>query len=172
MKPFLAILLCLASASILLAAAQPQSEQSPPPLDPNNMDKSVKPGDDFFQYANGTWIKRTEIPPEYSRWGAFNELIERNNDALHTIAEKASQTPVDPKLVAGIRKLYEDHGAFFIEMPNHSEYPRDDFADTFYHLQEETAVEHTAMLAEYLRPLVNGAKPKADEKGKTGTVRP
>ena len=29
-----------------------------------NMDRSVKPGDDFYQYANGEWIKRTEIPPD------------------------------------------------------------------------------------------------------------
>src|SRR4029077_3285306 len=46
------------------------AEKSPPPLDPNNMDTSVKPQDDFFQYANGDWIKRTEIPPEESRWGS------------------------------------------------------------------------------------------------------
>jgi putative endopeptidase len=29
-----------------------------------NMDRSVKPGDDFYRYANGDWIKRTEIPPD------------------------------------------------------------------------------------------------------------
>ena len=66
-----------------------------PPFDPTNMDTSVKPSDDFFLYADGGWIKRTEIPPEYSRWGSFNQLIEKNNDALHQIAEKASKTKVD-----------------------------------------------------------------------------
>ena len=71
-------------------ACSPRARKIAPPLDPKNIDPSVKPGDDFFNYANGAWIKRTEIPPEYSRWGAFNELIERNNDSLHTIAEKAS----------------------------------------------------------------------------------
>src|ERR1700674_1055184 len=29
-----------------------------------NMDRSVKPGDDFYQYANGDWLKRTELPPD------------------------------------------------------------------------------------------------------------
>jgi predicted metalloendopeptidase len=111
MKPLLAILISLASASSLLAAAQPQAEQSPPPLDPNNMDSSVKPGDDFFSYANGAWIKRTEIPPEYSRWGAFNELIERNNDALHAIADKASKTQVDPKLAPETQKVGDYYAA-------------------------------------------------------------
>ena len=62
------------------------------PIEQSNFDMSVKPSDDFFLYANGGWIKRTEIPPEYSRWGSFNQLIEHNNDALHVIAEKASKT--------------------------------------------------------------------------------
>src|SRR5881396_1507986 len=104
MKLFIPIIISLI-APLGLHAEQPQSEQSAPPLDPNNMDTSVKPSDDFFRYANGAWIKRTEIPPEYSRWGAFNELIERNNDALHTIAEKASQTQVDPKLAPETQKV-------------------------------------------------------------------
>src|SRR5213079_574953 len=69
------------------------------------MDTSVKPQDDFFMYADGGWIKRTEIPPEYSRWGGFNELIERNNDALHIIAEEAINTHVDPRLAPEVQKV-------------------------------------------------------------------
>jgi len=105
MKSFLATIISLFCAFGLFAGPQPQIAQNQPPLDPKNMDTSVKPGDDFFRYANGAWIKRTEIPPEYSRWGAFNELIERNNDALHVIAEKASKTPVDPKLAPETQKV-------------------------------------------------------------------
>ncbi len=104
MKSFVAVTISLTTALASLAQPQPQIRQSPP-LDPKNMDTSVKPGDDFFLYADGNWIKQTEIPPEYSRWGAFNELIERNNDALHTIAEKASQTQVDPKLAPETQKV-------------------------------------------------------------------
>src|SRR6202171_6569921 len=78
-------------------AAKPKIEKNRPPIDTNDMDPSVKPSEDFFLYTNGGWIKRTEIPPEYSRWGSFNELIEKNNDALHAIAEKASKTKADPK---------------------------------------------------------------------------
>src|SRR5436189_996218 len=98
--PFVLAIVCGVDAS-----PQPQIEQKSPPLDPKNMDTSVKPSDDFFRYANGAWIKRTEIPPEYSRWGAFNELIEHNNDALHAIAEKASTTQVDPKLAPETQKV-------------------------------------------------------------------
>jgi len=71
------------------ATAKNENEK---PIDQSNFDTSVKPSDDFFLYASGSWIKRTEIPPEYSRWGSFNQLIEHNNDALHAIAEKASKT--------------------------------------------------------------------------------
>src|SRR5205807_1078718 len=73
-------------------------DKNPPPFDTANMDTSVKPSDDFFLYANGGWIKRTPIPPEYSRWGSFNQLIEKNNDALHNVAERATKeaTATDP----------------------------------------------------------------------------
>jgi predicted metalloendopeptidase len=86
-------------------AAKPPVEKNPPPLDPGNRDLSIKPQDDFFMYANGGWLKRTEIPPEYSRWGSFNELIEHNNDALHDIAQKAEKTAVDPKLAPETQKV-------------------------------------------------------------------
>ncbi len=71
--------------------AAPPMAKNPPALDPKNMDTSVKPQDDFYHYANGGWIKHNPIPPEYSRWGSFNELIEKNNDALREIGEKAAQ---------------------------------------------------------------------------------
>ena len=71
--------------------AKPKIDKNPPAFDVKNMDTSVKPSDDFFTYANGTWLKNTPIPPEESRWGSFNELIEKNNDALHEVAEKAAK---------------------------------------------------------------------------------
>ena len=92
MKSFITIITSVVCSVAAVAVPQEQASQNPQPLDASSRDSSVKPGDDFFLFANGSWIKQTEIPPEYSRWGAFNELIERNNDALHTIAEKASQT--------------------------------------------------------------------------------
>src|SRR5256714_2948242 len=72
------------------ATAKAKNENAKP-IDAGNMDTSVKPSDDFFLYANGGWIKRTEIPPDQTRWGSFNILIEHNNDALHAIADKAAK---------------------------------------------------------------------------------
>jgi putative endopeptidase len=94
MKRFLfAVALAVPGTISLNAAPATQAkDELAKPIDQSNFDTSVKPSDDFFLYANGGWIKRTEIPPEYSRWGSFNQLIEHNNEALHAIAEKASKT--------------------------------------------------------------------------------
>src|SRR6202000_1992127 len=54
-----------------------------------NLDKSVKPGDDFFLYANGGWIKRNPIPPAYSSWGIGNEVGEEIKLRLKKITEDA-----------------------------------------------------------------------------------
>jgi len=106
LKFFYAVASSLIAAGFVSAVGpDSKSDKNPRPINPGNMDQSVKPADDFFMYANGGWIKRTAIPPEYSQWGSFNELIEKNNDALHTIAEKAANTHVDPKLAPETQKV-------------------------------------------------------------------
>ncbi len=97
--------ICLFCGTGLFAAPQSNIDKNAPPIDPKSMDPSVNAQDNFFLYANGSWIKRTEIPPQYSRWGSFNELIEKNNDALHAIAEKAMSTQVDPRLAPEVQKV-------------------------------------------------------------------
>ena len=52
-----------------------------------NMDKSVKPGDDFFQYMNGTWLKNTEIPADKSNYGSFNILGDRSEAQVKAIIQ-------------------------------------------------------------------------------------
>lgn len=61
------------------------------PNDPiyKNIDPSVSPGEDFFQYANGTWLKNNPIPPAYSSWGIGNEVTEEIRDRLKKINEDA-----------------------------------------------------------------------------------
>lgn len=67
-------------------------------IDRANFDTSVKPGDDFYEYVNGTWIKDNPIPPEYGRWGAFPKLRDENLQRLKEIVEglSAQSAALDP----------------------------------------------------------------------------
>src|ERR1700726_67618 len=66
-------------------------------LDRANMDTTVRPGDDFFEYANGAWLKKNPIPKSETRWGSFNELQENNYKALHTLLDSAAAVKNAPK---------------------------------------------------------------------------
>lgn len=70
-------------------AVKPQADKNQPALELKNFDNAIKPGDDFYTYSNGGWLKDNPIPADQSRWGSFNQLIEHNNDALKEVAEKA-----------------------------------------------------------------------------------
>src|SRR5215469_11750379 len=54
-----------------------------------NLDRSCKPCDDFYQFAMGGWMKNNPIPAEYSSWGTFTELADKNQQNLRTILEAA-----------------------------------------------------------------------------------
>jgi len=107
MKSFILIVALLSAFSLQAQPTQSVSpgNPNPPPLDPKNIDTSVKPQDDFYLYANGGWLKRNPVPPEYSRWGSFSELEEKNNEALHKIAEKAANTHADANAAPEVQKV-------------------------------------------------------------------
>lgn len=68
-------------------AAEKKTE---PAINSANMDTTVNPGDNFYQFANGSWLKNNPIPDEYSRYGAFELLDEENYVQLKTIFAEAS----------------------------------------------------------------------------------
>src|SRR3954468_12902832 len=80
---------CVATTAFVVIKPKP----APPKkfIDPANMDLSVKPGDNFFEYANGTWIKKNPIPAKSTRWGSFNVLAQENTDRLKAILIEASK---------------------------------------------------------------------------------
>lgn len=82
-------------------------------VDLKSMDMSVKPGDDFYRFANGTWLKENPVPAAESRWGCFNIVGERNNEVLRQILEEVSIQPDLPPhsaqyKVAAFYKVYMD----------------------------------------------------------------
>ena len=66
-------------------------------LDPANMDSSIKPGDDFFRFVNGNWIKNHPVPPEYSSYGAFTVLYEENQKMLRELVKEVSADKEAPE---------------------------------------------------------------------------
>ena len=79
-------------ALMTLSAVQTITAQDKPGINLSYMDKSVKPGDDFFRYVNGAWLDQTEIPADKTRWGSFDQLRETtNNDALTILKDAASK---------------------------------------------------------------------------------
>lgn len=71
-------------------------------LDPANLDRAVSPGDNFYRFANGKWLEANPVPPEYSRWGAFEQLHELSQEQIRVILEEcqslASADPNDSKV--------------------------------------------------------------------------
>jgi putative endopeptidase len=57
-------------------------------IDRGNMNFSVKPGDDFVEYSNGTWVKNHPIPAKETRWGSFNEIRDFNIKAVKLLLEE------------------------------------------------------------------------------------
>lgn len=59
-------------------------------IDLRNFDRSVDPANDFYRYANGTWLKNNPVPPEFPSWGGFTVLREENQQRLRVICERAA----------------------------------------------------------------------------------
>ena len=60
-------------------------------FDQSGMDTTVSPGNDFFTYANGNWVKKTAIPGDQTGWGSFYQLYEENQLKTKTILDEAAQ---------------------------------------------------------------------------------
>lgn len=107
----------LAASTFLTSCKQTQIDkkkttQSLQSIDQSALDLTISPADDFFLFANGTWIAKTEIPASESRWGSFNELEQANNKKLIGLLKEAAENPGElgsqNQLLGAYFKAYTD----------------------------------------------------------------
>jgi len=110
-----------------------------------NMDRSVKPGDDFYRYANGDWIKRTEIPPDRSEIGVFDSLIDLRQKRIAALIEEAGKA--NAPAGSNTRKI----------------------ADLYYSYMDEAAIETKGLAA--LRPRLDAIAAIRDKHAQSKKVR-
>ena len=101
--------------ALLAAYAQDAPKQDTHGIVVGNMDRSVKPGDNFFLYCNGEWIRRTEIPPDRSRIGVFTTLADLSDKRTAALIEEAAKS-VGPagsssRKIADLYNSYMDEAA-------------------------------------------------------------
>ena len=101
------------------AAPTAQAEEVPLPtmsfgewgFDPAYIDRSIDPGDDFFAFANQKWLEANPLPPEFSRFGAFNLLREKStSDVKALVDELVTKDPAS--LSADETRIVEAYKAF------------------------------------------------------------
>src|SRR4029450_1245044 len=96
------------------AAATQASAQSTHDIDRTSIDASVAPGDDFFRYANGAWLKATEIPSDRGSFGVTDVLYDQSLQRTKALLEDAA----DGKAAAGSdERMAGDYYASFIDEP-------------------------------------------------------
>ncbi len=82
-----------------------------PPRLESTVDASITPGDDFFAYANGAWLKATAIPPGKERWGCRDQIEEENRRRIAELLDAASAAPAG----SAARKVADFHAAYLNE---------------------------------------------------------
>ena len=115
-----ACFVCIVGLGLALACgskndrATSAAPPAPRGLDLDGMDRRVRPGDDFYAYANGTWLAKTEIPADRSSWGTGAMVAELTNkqvaDLIQDAAEHATSGP-DARKVGDFYASYMDDAA-------------------------------------------------------------
>src|ERR1700693_2935476 len=110
-------LICALIALPLLAAQAQTAPADAPKKDIHgivlaDMDNAVKPGDDFFHYTNGGWIRRTEIPADRAAIGVLNAIADLSNQRTVGLTEEAAKATApagsSTRKIADLYKSYMD----------------------------------------------------------------
>ena len=81
------MMMVLSSMSVA-SMAQPALKSG---IDMTDLNQQVKPGEDFYEYACGGWMKKNPLPAAYSRYGSFDRLAEDNNKRINEILKELQE---------------------------------------------------------------------------------
>ncbi len=113
LKSARAVLCGVLILSCLAAFAQNPPAQTTHGINLQNMDPSVKPGDDFFTFANGGWLKRTAIPADRGAIGVFTALADLANKRTVSIIEDVAKS--NPPAGSSDRKIADLYNSYMNE---------------------------------------------------------
>src|SRR5205085_1655024 len=93
-------------------AAQPAASAAQHGIAADHIERSVRPGDDFYRYANGAWLQKTEIPPDRTSVGAFSLLDDLGNKRtaalIETMVKANAAAGSNERKVADLYQSYMD----------------------------------------------------------------
>jgi putative endopeptidase len=107
---FTTLLVSLGVLLILSSAAQNQSAPEVHGIAFEHMDSSVKPGDNFYLYANGNWIKHAVIPPDRASVNVFSRLSDLSNQRTHDLIEEIAKS--NPPAGSSLRKVADLYNSY------------------------------------------------------------
>ena len=106
---------CCLALTLLPAYAQDAPKQGNHGINVANMDRSVKPGDNFWLYCDGDWIKRTEIPPDRARLSVFSTLDDLSNKRTAALIDELAKSNApagsSKRKIADLYNSYMDEAA-------------------------------------------------------------
>ena len=124
---------------MMLAACQ-SKETKTPAINLADLDTSVAPGEDFYQYANGGWQKNNPLKPEYGRFGSFDMLREQNIENLNALfSEMTTMNPEPGSIDQKIVDLYKQ-GLDSTRLNAEGAAPLKKFIDEIYAISDKKAL--------------------------------
>ena len=81
-------------------------------VDTSLLSDEIDPGDDFFAYVNQEWLDANPLPPEYSRFGAFNLLREKSTSDVKTLVDSLLAKP-EAQLTGDEKRIVDAYNAYF-----------------------------------------------------------